>query len=405
MKTFHNKLSAREHAIKIERYLSIFAVVTIIAAWFIGGAIKGASVEPYLKQAFPTANAFDELYSGIFAAKDAGQETIGYVGIGEADGYGGPLRMAVALDPSGQIIGAALIDDKETPSYLDRVFDTSYVEDILGKFYDQPFEIGNDLDGVTSATYTSAGIANAIRKASRQVAEEALDLPVPPHTPQKIIFGIPEITVLLLFAVGYVGRKKLVKKTKLLRWATLLTGMVVLGFMYNRPLTLSKFNMFLMGYFPEWHTNLYWYLLLGGILFVFTADNRNPYCEWFCPFGAVQECLGAIGGAKPRFSRKQQIIISWVQRGMAWLAIVIALLLRNPGLTSYEVFGTIFQLQGSTISFAVLGIVLITSLFTHRFWCRSLCPMRPVEGVIRLHRGWILELWKTNVKPRITKSS
>jgi polyferredoxin len=229
------------------------------------------------------------------------------------------------------------------------------------------------------------------------VAEEALALPVPSEPQQKLLFGVPEVTLILLFAVGYAGRRRLIKQTKLLRWGTMLTGMIVLGFMYNRPLTLSKLNMFLMGYFPEWHTNLYWYLLLGGILFVFTADNRNPYCEWFCPFGAVQECMGAIGGAKPRVSRDQQKIIDWVQRGIAWLAIVIALLLRNPGVTSYEIFGAIFQLNGTTISFAVLGIVLIASLFSHRFWCRALCPVRPVEGFIRLVRAWILELWKTNV--------
>lgn len=397
MKTKKNKLSSREQTLKIERYLAAVATITIVAAWIIGGLLKGASVEPYLEQAFPSAHKFEEISAGIFSAENPNGQTVGYVGIGEAVGYGGPLRMAVAVDLSGQVIGAALVDNKETPSYLDKVFDSGYLEDFLGKLYDQPFELGNDLDGVTSATYTSDGVANAIRAASQLVAEEALDLPVPPRPPQKIIFGIPEITLILLFAVGYLGRRKIIKKTKLLRWGTMLTGMVVLGFIFNRPLTISKFNMFLMGYFPDWHTNLYWYLLLGGILFVFTADNRNPYCEWFCPFGAVQECMGAIGGAKPRFSREQQRVINWVQRGMAWLAIVIALLLRNPGVTSYEVFGTIFQLHGSTISFAVLGIVLMASLFTHRFWCRTLCPMRPVEGVIRLHRGWIIEIWKTKI--------
>lgn len=383
--------------VKFERYLGVFAILTILIAWFIGGALKDGSVESYLEQAFPTANTFDEISSDIFAAKNTNGQTIGYVGIGEANGYGGPLRMAVAVDLTGQVIGVALVDNKETPSYLNKVFQTDFVENMLGKTYDQSFELGNDIDGVTSATYTSTGIANAIRQASVDIAGEQLNLPVPVESRPKIVFGLPEISLIGLFIVGYLGRRKVIKKTKLLRWGTMLTGMIVLGFIFNRPLTLSKINMFLMGYFPEWHTNLYWYLLLGGILFVFTADNRNPYCEWFCPFGAVQECMGAIGGAKPRVSRNQQRIIDWVQRGMAWLAIIIALLLRNPGVTSYEIFGTIFQLNGSTISFAVLGIVLIASLFSHRFWCRALCPIRPVEGFIRLIRAWIMELWKTNV--------
>lgn len=405
MKIMKKKLSQREKPLKIERYLGIFAILTILIAWFVGGALKGASAELYLAQAFPTANTFDEISPDIFAANNTNGQIIGYVGIGEANGYGGPLRMAVAVDLTGQVTGVALVDNKETPSYLNKVFQTGFVENMLGKTYDQPFELGKDIDGVTSATYSSAGIANAIRLATVDIAGEQLELPVPSESLPKIVFGLPEISLIALFAAGYLGRRRVIKKTKLLRWGTMLTGMIVLGFIFNRPLTLSKINMFLMGYFPDWHTNLYWYLLLGGILFVFTADNRNPYCEWFCPFGAVQECMGAIGGAKPRVSRDQQRIIDWVQRGMAWLAIVIALLFRNPGVTSYEIFGTIFQLNGSTISFAVLGIVLIASLFSHRFWCRALCPIRPVEGFIRLVRTWIIELWKTNVTKTKTKKS
>ncbi len=404
MKTMNRKLSKRERTLNFERYLGVFAILTILIAWLIGGAIKGASVEPYLSQAFPAANSFDEISSGIFAAVND-EQIIGYVGIGKANGYGGPMRMAVAVDLDGQVIGVALVDTNETPSYLDKVLQTDFVENMLGKTYDQPFKLDQDIDGVTSATYTSAAIAAAIRQASVDIARNQLNLPVPSESPTRIIFGFPEMILIALFAVGYLGRRRLIKKTKLLRWGTMIGGMIFLGFIYNRPLTLSKINMFLMGYFPDWHTNLYWYLLLGGILFVFTADNRNPYCEWFCPFGAVQECMGAIGGAKHRINRNHQKVIDWLQRGITWLAIVIALLLRNPGVTSYEVFGTIFQLNGSTLSFAVLGIVLIASMFSHRFWCRSLCPIRPVEGIIRLVRGWIIELWKTKIKKEKTKQS
>jgi Na+-translocating ferredoxin:NAD+ oxidoreductase RnfG subunit len=395
-------LSHRERTQQIERRLGLLAVLTIIAAWIIGGVLKGSAVDPYLPQALPTAAHFSKLSSGIYAGEDANNQVIGYVGVGEASGYGGPMQLAVAVDLEGQIIGLALVDHKETPSYLERVFRDSFISDLLGKSYDQSFQLGSDLDGVTSATYSSAAIAEAVKLASRQIAGEELNLVVPAPEKPQIIFGLPEIILILLFVVGYLGRRRVIKKTKVVRWATLLTGMVVLGFIYNRPITLSKLNMFLMGYFPQWQTNLYWYLLLGGILFVFTADNRNPYCEWFCPFGAAQECMGAIGGAKPRFSREQQRVLDWVQRGLSWLAIVVALLLRNPGVTSYEIFGTLFAFTGGTLSFAVLGIVLIGSMISHRFWCRTLCPVRPVEGIIRLVRKWILEIWQTKI---ITKKT
>lgn len=397
-KSVTHTLSPQERTKKLERILGLGAILTIIAAWFIGAAIKQASAESYLAQALPSAYGFQEVSAGLYSAKDPADNTIGYVAVGEATGYGGPIRLAVGVDLSGKVIGLAIIDHKETPSYLKRVSQSPLLSSMLGKSYDHRFLLGEDLDGVTSATMTSAAIAEAVRVASREVANDQLGKIVPFEGKSEIVFGAPEIVLISLFALGYVGRNRLIKNTKLLRWGTMLTGMVVLGFIYNRPLTLSKFNMFLMGYLPEWQTNLYWYILIGGIIFVFSADNRNPYCEWFCPFGAAQECMGAIGGAKPRFSRQQQRVLDWVQRSITWLAIMIALVLRNPGVTSYEIFGALFQLNGTMISFAVLGIVLLASMYTHRFWCRALCPLRPVEGIIRLVRGWIIELWQTRIK-------
>ena len=78
---------------------------------------------------------------------------------------------------------------------------------------------------------------------------------------------------------------------------------------------------------------------------------------------------------------------------MTWAAIVIALLLRNPGLTSYEIFGTLFSLTGSMMQFILLGIVLIAALFIRRPWCAYLCPLGPVTDLYRSFRRWGLELW------------
>jgi len=105
--------------------------------------------------------------------------------------------------------------------------------------------------------------------------------------------------------------------------------------------------------------------------------------------------MGVIGDAKTRSVGRSKNLLLWVQRGLAWLAIVLALVLRNPGLTSYEIFGTLFDLTGSMWQFAILGIILIASLFIRRPWCNYLCPLRPVVNLYRTFRKWILESWKT----------
>jgi polyferredoxin len=109
--------------------------------------------------------------------------------------------------------------------------------------------------------------------------------------------------------------------------------------------------------------------------------------------------MGAIGGAKVYSPGRFRSFLQWLRRGVVWFAIGVALLFRSPGLTSYEIFGSLFSFVGSNIQFALLGIVLVASLFIKRPWCTYLCPLDPVVDFTRMLRKWILELWRT-IKPR-----
>jgi polyferredoxin len=179
----------------------------------------------------------------------------------------------------------------------------------------------------------------------------------------------------------------------------LLTGLFVLGFWYNMPLTLSKVSSLLLGYWPAWQSNLYWYFLIGGILLIATVDGKNSYCAWFCPFGAAQECMGAIGGARHTVARRVGRSLTWVQRALAWAALALAFLFRNPGMSSYEIFGTLFSFTGSAVLFLVLAVVLLLSLFVKRPWCNFLCPLNPVYDLVHLLRAWIIRTWKSRRAP------
>lgn len=383
---------------KLDRILGTIAVLTIILAGVIGFNLAEGDVFPSLYEAFPEASYFEPINgSGFKAIED--ETLVGYVTIATANGYGGPMKVAVAVDLEGNIHGISIVSTKETTSWMHKLLATDFVESFIGKNYQDAFQLGVDIDGVTGATYTSRAIAETAMLGSRYVAGQHLGFAVPEETIPSIHIGIPEITLVGLFALGYFGHKRKFKYKKQARWASMLIGMIVLGFIYTQPLTISDVNKLLLGFWPAWQTNLYWYLLLGGVLFVFTVDNKNPYCDWFCPFGAAQECMGVIGGAKPRPVGQSKNLLLWIQRGLAWLAIVLALLFRNPGLTSYEIFGTLFDLTGSTWQFVLLGIVLIASLFIRRPWCNYLCPLRPFTDLYRIFRKWILESWK-NLRKR-----
>lgn len=365
----------------------IAAVVLLLVAWFYGYTTDGTTVAPLVKEVLPGV-ARVEQQQGIFVARDEQGAIVGYAAAGQAPGYGGPVELLVGVTPDGEIAGVRLIQERETPGFFRLVLESGLLSQYGQRTVADPLQLGDDLDAVSGATMSAEGVAAAVRRAAGEIAAEGLGQPRPPQR-KTIQFGVPEVVLLLLFAAGYTGHRwrNGVWKRRI-RWGTLLTGMVVLGFIYTAPLTISMIISLLSGYWPDWHNNLYWYLLIGGILFVTTVDAKNPYCYWFCPFGAAQECLAAVSGAKFYRPRRYGAALKWVQRALAVTAIALGLALRRPGVAGYEPFATLFDLRGTTVAWALLVVVLLASLAMYRPFCNFLCPLDPVIDFIAAGRRW-----------------
>lgn len=394
------RLSQRDKRRRSERIVAIIALALIGLAWVLGSSRAEMTLLDSVQKAMPQADAFERLDSGVYSAwaEDGERELLGYVAIGTANGYGGPLELAVATNLNGEITGLHVVNHKETPGWFNRVMSANLLESLAGKSHGDHFQLGDGVDSVTGATYTSRALAEAAMNGNQAAARE-LGLTVTEAKAPSIQIGVPEVTVLALFIAGYIGHRRGFKYKKQVRWGSMLVGLIVLGFIYNIPITVAYFCKLLLGYWPAWQTNLYWYLLLGGLIFVVTADNKNPYCEWFCPFGAAQECMGAIGGAKVYAMRRHRNWLAWVQRSLALAAILLGIYFRNPGTASFEVFGTLFSFFGSTFQVMVLALVLIVALFVKRPWCTYLCPIHPIVEFIRVMRQWVRELWE-RINPR-----
>ena len=373
----------------------------MMLVWFLGGLRSEESLLPFFERLEPQANHFENITGETYVSwdREIDGQIISYVTTGAANGYGGQLKSAVAIDPEGKVQAVAIVDHKETKGYLNRVLNKDFLEELTGKYYHDPFILDQDVAAVSGATYTCQALTESVRKAVRQVAHNQLGLSLPAEYIPKIKFGVPEIVLLGLYVISFVGLYNRFKYKRAARWVSMLMGLAVLGFWYNSPLTLTFVNKLLLGYWPEWQNHLYWYLLTGGVLLVLIVDNKNHYCDWFCPFGAAQECLGVIGGAQVRPLGWLGGLGRWTPRLLALAAILLALFFRNPGLSSYEVFGTLFEFVGSGFLFVLLAMVMICALFIKRPWCNYLCPIRPVMDYIRLIRNWLRELWR-KIKPK-----
>lgn len=380
-----------------QRWLVLGTLLAVVLAWVYGWLNAGFDVAPEALTVIPGATRV-EVRGSIYLGYDASGQLVGYAGLGEAPGYGGPITLVVGLDPAGILTDVRVVRQRETPSFFRLLEREGFMAQFTGRGFDSGFALGEDLDAVSGATFSSEGVAAATRQAIRAVASEGLGQSLAPED-QPIRFGLPEAVLILLYAVGYIGHRlrSAVWRVRT-RWATLITGMIVVGFIYTMPFTITQVVSLLSGYWPDWHTNLYWYLLIGGIVFVTTVDAKNPYCSWFCPFGAFQECLGTLSGAKLYRPRQWSTLLTWVQRGLAGVAIILGLALRQPGVAGYEPFGTLFDLRGTMVQWIFLLLVVLASLVIYRPFCNYLCPIDPVVDFIAEVRRQVRELrrrWQT----------
>ena len=370
---------------RLERILAIISLTLVITAGVLGIRREAQEGNNYLNGIIPEGHIAEALGGERFALYEADSLSPDFYLINEsATAYGGAMVVSVLLDTSGVIRDLKVARHMETPSFLEKTERKGLRKSIVGKSYDDPFVIGEDVDVVSGATYTSQAIIRCAQAGSGRIARDQLNLEVsaPEAAGQEI--GIPEIALLVLYVLALIGIYKQTRFKKTIRWITMLGGLIILGFWFSMPLTLSKINSFLLGYFPDWHTQLYWYLMIGGFLLSILVTRKNIYCAWICPLGGLQECLGAVGGAKPRFSRRFNKNMKWVQRGVALLAILLALYFRNPVKLNYEIFGVALSLTGATYLFVLTGLFIMASVFIKRPWCTYLCPIVPVEDLLRL---------------------
>lgn len=372
---------------------SIVAILILLAAWLYGFLHTRSPIASLVPNVLPGTQLL-ETRGETFAAFDQNNQLIGYAAAADSTGYGGPIYLLVGINPTGEIVGIQVIEQRETPGFYTILQDRRFVDGFLGQSANNPLVLGEDIDTVSGATLSAGAIAKAVYIAAKKI-QTGLHKVEPPL----ILLGWPEITLLILFAGSFVlhyVRKPIFKKT--VRWALLLFSMVVLGFLLNQPLTLANFASFLVGYWPTWQDHLYWYMLLGGSIGLLALQGKNIYCYTICPFGAVQECLGQLSGAKVYLPRIVYRQLSWVPRWMAVLALALGLAFRLPGAASYEPFGTLFSFTTGFFPWLLLVSVLFASMIILRPFCYYLCPVGAILNFLHFIRGQANRLWKTKQK-------
>ncbi|WP_415536800.1 FMN-binding protein [Dehalobacter sp. 4CP] len=381
----------------LKKIMIILAIVTLLGAWFISYKEKTKKTNEninddkqyaeVLKQAYPQAEEFQKISPEplTFSARDSNQKEIGFVAFGEANGYGGPLKIAVGIDLNGQIISTIIAEQSETPSYIAEIIQKGYLDKFKTAKVTSPFVLGVDLNGISGATISSKAIAKAIRNASHTVGKTDLNLEVK-EINEPWNFGAAEAAVMLVFICAiifsfFTKQLNLLFKRKLnLRLPIILCSMIVLGFWLNRPISMQYLTGAMLGFFPSIRENFLWYLILFTGIGLPLFTGKNIYCFWVCPFGGLQEIINKLCGVKYRL--KIAKIFKVTRYFLLWLGIFLVIINNNTASGNIEPFGTVFGFKGTGFYWIELITVLVIGIFSYKFWCYFLCPIGAVMDLL-----------------------
>ena len=182
-----------------------------------------------------------------------------------------------------------------------------------------------------------------------------------------------------------------------LSWLAVFTAGLILflGKKHNLRKPLLLFSLLLTGFYlggcPT-PVGSWYYLLTGNrgvmglVLFLLLIPILlslfwgRIFCGWICPIGAAQELI-----SNKRFRVKMPIAVDQPLKKLKYLLLAgFSLATLWTGVNYFghhEPFKTLFNFDGSTLSFVLLALVLAWSIVTERPFCRYICPLGAILAI------------------------
>jgi len=302
-------------------------------------------------------------------------------------GYAGPIKVLLALSPDGEITGIKILEHKETKNYVHYMERPEYLKKFLGKNVNDTFEIDKDIDGISRATVSVEAMARTVRESSRIVASNVLNLNVR-HEGGKETFSTEWIIYILIFSLSFVfyfiTRKS--KKHLRIRDLSLVLSIPVIGLYLSSPFSiLHVFNLLMLR--PS--SAYLWYVIIISTLISIIIAGRF-YCGWLCPFGALSEFIGRLPFRK--WSIPVETDDRWRELKYILLGLIsiIVFTSRRVEFGNYETYVTLFSFHGNYLTWSLVVITLLANVKIERFWCRYLCPVAALTGMLsRKDSGYV----------------
>jgi NosR/NirI family nitrous oxide reductase transcriptional regulator len=156
-----------------------------------------------------------------------------------------------------------------------------------------------------------------------------------------------------------------------------------MGFVKSHLISVVDIFGVLQGQLPIFKYELTYYVLSSFVV-VSTVLWGRLYCGRLCAFGALTQLMDAVVPAKLRVEvpAKLERRAAWIKYGL--LAGVVVYFLATKDILVYQIVEPfwMFARVGTTAMWVGLGLLLIATVFVRNLYCRFLCPVGALLGVI-----------------------
>ena len=377
------KIKIQKESSLFKRGFRVLIYVSLVLAFVYGKYYGEAGFEKKFLIDFPEYSEIEKVNEFQYKLFQNNKE-LDFLFVGSEQGYGGPLTAGIQLDSNLNIQTVHILDEKETFGYLKKVIRKGFFKQYSDKKINVDIQINSGIDAVSGCTVSCVAFANAINKAAIEACKKSnLSYSIPEKLWQ---FGKNEMLVILVIAIGILA---FYLKKKWLRYISLTTGFIVIGFIVNASISIANSGRLFLAYFPDPRDHIIWWLLMSFFIGFSLFAAKNIYCTTVCPFHATQIALSKLSGLKLRISPAFQKLAKPITGFLLWFSLIMIFISVNPTLGSYEPFALLFSLEGVGIQWYLLPAALFGALLVPDYYCHFFCP------VGRMHK------WLASVNRRV----
>jgi NosR/NirI family nitrous oxide reductase transcriptional regulator len=173
------------------------------------------------------------------------------------------------------------------------------------------------------------------------------------------------------------------RKSNRLKYATLVLAVAYMGFAKGNLVSVVHLFGLVDWSMPRLTNSLPLYLLLLFTL-VSTVLWGRLYCGRVCAFGALTQLMDRVLPAHFRVE-----LPAWLDARLVYLkyaalatALLYFLVTRDKQIYRYIEPFWLFTLNGTTVTWTLLAILLLLTVFVRNFYCRYLCSVGALLGLV-----------------------